>query len=106
MWHLETLRPREGMSLAQSAMASQGLDVDPQLPVAGPTPRGVQDLETPLLPRGPLSVEDPPCTPQWATLSFPSSLVRQAQAPFNLLKCGPWGCATLFGAAGLPAVLA
>lgn len=31
------------------------------------------------------------CALRWATLSFPSSLVCQAQAPFNLLKCGPWG---------------
>lgn len=63
----------------------------------------------PWLPCGPPSVEAPParCTPRWATLPFPSSLVCQAQAPFHLLKCGPRGCRdTQCRAAGLPADLA
>lgn len=48
----------------------------------------------PWLPCCPPSAEAPPArsTPRWATLSFPSSLVCQAQAPFHLLQCGPRGC--------------
>lgn len=95
------------MSLAQGAMAGQGLDVNPQLPMAGLTPHSVQNLEASFASPLPSLCRRPARRAlRWATLSFPSSLVRQAQAPFNLLKCGPWGCAALFVAAGLPAVLA